>query len=376
MAEFREAPMDEKRSGLRARTVQHIARDLLLAREPTPSVAPSPTRPDIGEMHGRRGRAVFLIGAGCSASAGIPLAAQVSQDCVNILARRYSPPRSPTKEYASSEAALSDLIEKGKIPSRYDAPPRGPDWASLYTYLFQDHLKSPNHQREVIASIIGERQFSLNWAHACLGHLVQQRYVHTVLTTNFDQLVLQGIIRTGILPVVADGLESLTRISPSPANPQVVHLHGSMHTYDLRNSPAALSETGDDRKFQTMMMSLLQHATVLVVVGYAGAEEGIMKLLQYAAENLPRMVIYWVAYEQSYLKLSPATTTLLETGENKFFVLGQDADQFFQRLMGELGEGQPDWVIDPINVLVQQGKELKFGNDREIGDWSKIIERA
>jgi hypothetical protein len=361
-------PLDDKRPGLRARTVQHVARDLLLARQPPSGTVPSAPRVDIGEMLGRRGRAIFLVGAGCSASAGIPLAAQVAQECVKILARRYSPPKGEIKEYGSATDGLINLIGKGMIPRRYNSSATEPDWVGLYTYLFAEHLKSPNHQREVISSVIGERQFSLNWAHACLGHLVQQRYVHTVLTTNFDQLVLQGIIRTGILPVVADGLESLTRISPSPANPQVVHLHGSMHTYDLRNSPAALSETGDDRKFQTMMMSLLQHATVLIVVGYAGGEEGIMKLLQYAAENLPRMVIYWVAYEQDYIQLSLTAKNLLETGENKFFVLGQDADQFFQRLMSELGEGQPNWVVDPINVLIQQGEGLKFGNDREIGD--------
>src|SRR3546814_1137383 len=48
------------------------------------------------------------------------------------------------------------------------------------------------------------------------------------------------------------------------------------------------------------MMSLLKHATVLVVVGYAGGEEGVMNLLQYAARTIPRMVVYWVAYEKSY----------------------------------------------------------------------------
>ncbi|MGJ3628146.1 hypothetical protein AB5I41_16440 [Sphingomonas sp. MMS24-JH45] len=65
--------------------------------------------------------------------------------------------------------------------------------------------------------------------------------MHTVLTTNFDQLALQGIIRTGITPA-GSRRSRVTRISPSPVRPQVVHLHGSMHTYDLRNSPTALNE--------------------------------------------------------------------------------------------------------------------------------------
>ena len=211
---------DEHRPGLRARTVRDVARDLLLARDPKPKPVtdadgdtPIPS-PDIWQVRGQRGRAIFLVGAGVSASAGIPLAAEVAKECVKILAHRYLSSKDNVIIHLTPEAALDKLIEASRIPEHYKSSSLGPNWVGLYTYIFAEHLKSPNHQREVIASIIGEREFSLNWAHSCLGHLVKERYIHTVLTTNFDQLVLQGIIRTGIMPVVADGLESLTRISP------------------------------------------------------------------------------------------------------------------------------------------------------------------
>jgi SIR2-like protein len=372
--------VDEDRPGLKARTVQQLARDLMLARDLDAAPLATDAQLDIGEIHGRRGRAIFLIGAGCSASAGIPLAPKVAQTCALILARRYSPPKQAPISLEDPNEALNTLISEGKVPARYRLSNGEGDWSALYTYLFAEHLKNPNHQREVITAIVGDQEFSLNWAHACLGAMVQRRYIHTVLTTNFDQLVLQSIISTGITPVVADGLESLIRISPSPTRPQVVHLHGSMHTYDLRNSPAALSETGDDRNLQATMMSLLKQSTVLVVVGYRGGEEGIMRLLQYAAENIPRMVVYWVAYEQSYLQLSPRARSLLEAGENKFFIPDQDADSFFQNLMRELGEGQPDWIANPIQALVRQGEGLKFEADREIAglveDYKKRVNYA
>lgn len=339
----------------------------MLARDDPPlDDGEAARRLDVGEMTGRRGRAIFLLGAGCSVSAKIPLAANVSQRCVCVLARRYN--LTPVDAHDDPNAALQALVNAEMVPERFVLPSRQGDWSGLYTYLFAEHLKSPNQQREIISRVIGDREFEINWAHACLGTLVQRRYVHTVLTTNFDQLALQGIIRTGITPVVSDGLESLTRISPSPARPQVVHLHGSMHTYDLRNSPAALTETGDDRNFQTMMMGLLKQATVLVVVGYAGGEEGVMNLLQYAAQTIPRMVVYWVAYEKSYCDLSPGARTLLETGENKFFIPDQDADGFFQALTRELGEGQPGWVADPILALAEQAERLRGNGDLEIAD--------
>lgn len=356
------------RPGLRAKDVKALARDLMLARESEAEEATDERPLDVSETSGRRGRAIALLGAGCSFSAGIPLATDVAKRCACLLNQRYGLVTPTTSHSTSADAALETLIVQGVVPPRFRSDDGEAAWSELYKYFFADHLKSPNQQREIISRVIGERQYALNWAHACLGTLVKHRYVHTVLTTNFDQLALQGITRSGVTPVVADGLESLTRISPSPAWPQIVHLHGSMHTYDLRNSSVAITETERDRNLQTTMMSLLKQSTILMVVGYAGGEEGVMSLLQHAAKNIPRMVVYWVAHERSYLDLSPRARTLLETGDNKFFILDQDADLFFQGLMKELGLGQPDWVANPIDALVAQGEELKGSPDDEISD--------
>lgn len=333
-------------SGPRPREIGHLVEDLQRAR------GQEPDTPGTNPAAGDRGRAVFLIGAGCSASAGIPLASGVAQKAVVQLATAYG----LAEETAEPVDALKVLAEAGKFPARFEPEGEAPPWGQLYSYVFSEHLKHPNEQRELITSLVGDREYALNWAHACLGALVEKRFVHTVLTTNFDQLVLQGVIRTGIVPVVADGLESLNRISPTPKRPQVVHLHGSMHTYELRNSYAALLETEHDRGLQVMMMSLLKEASVIVVVGYAGGEEGVMTLLQYAARALPRMVVYWIAFEDDFDLLSKRAKDLLSTGENKFFILGQRADDFFNKLVGELGIGAPDWIRRPLDVLKRQAK--------------------
>jgi hypothetical protein len=333
-------------SGPRPREIGQLVEDLQRAR------GREPDSPVANPAAGDRGRAVFLIGAGCSASAEIPLAAGVAQNAVSKLAAVYK----VADPAADALAALRALVDAGKFPTQF-APEKGvPPWGQLYSYVFSEHMKHPNEQRELISALVGDREYALNWAHACLGALVEKRFVHTILTTNFDQLVLQGVIRTGIVPVVADGLESLNRISPTPKRPQVVHLHGSMHTYELRNSYAALLETEHDRGLQVMMMSLLKEASVLVVVGYAGGEEGVMTLLQYAATALPRMVVYWIAFEDDFDLLSKRAKELLSTGENKFFILGQRADDFFNKLVGELGIGAPDWIRRPLDVLKGQAK--------------------
>src|SRR5690349_7702179 len=133
---------DEHRPGLRARTVRDVARDLLLARDPEPKPVTDAdgdapiASPDIGQVRGQRGRAIFLVGAGVSASAGIPLAAQVARECVKILARRYLSSKDNIVIHLTPEAALEELIKVGKIPERYNSSSNDQNWVGLYTYIF------------------------------------------------------------------------------------------------------------------------------------------------------------------------------------------------------------------------------------------------
>ena len=320
--------------------VRDLARALMHARD----------KPNQG-----RGRAIFLVGAGCSVSAGIKAAGGVAQHCALHLAHCYSQERFTDSD---PDTALRWLIEQGHVDSNVAHNEDGSShWSALYYYFFENCLNAPNAQREVINEIIDNANDRINWAHACLGELVYQRYVHTVITTNFDQLVLQAIIRTGLLPVTADGLNSLNRIWSTPRRPQVVHLHGSMHTYNLRNSHSALKEPGRNSAAVSMIHSLLQQCELLVVVGYGGGEEGVMELLIDAVKALPQFVIYWVTYEQGHETLSQKARELL-SGENKFSIWGGEADKFFGDLMEELRIGQPSWVANPIAVLKNQSERL------------------
>jgi hypothetical protein len=328
-----------------SKTVVDLANDLTLARDEAEGLKQG------------RGRAIFLIGAGCSVSAGIPAAPGVAKHCALYLARSYS---RGTFQGQDADVALDWLKANNRVELAGDLAPKadGSHWKYLYAHFFETHLKSPNAQREVINEIIDQAKNGLNWAHACLGELVDQRYVHTVLTTNFDQLVVQGIIRTGVLPVTADGLEALSRITGKPRHPQVVHLHGSMHTYNLRNSRTSMSETSQNSGAVSMIHSLLQQCDLLVVVGYGGGEEGVMVLLRDAVETLPQLVIYWVTYEKGHENLSSKARELL-SGENKFSIWGGSADKFFGDLMEQLQIGQPRWVADPVTVLREQSERLR-----------------
>ncbi|HEV2816498.1 MAG TPA: SIR2 family protein [Allosphingosinicella sp.] len=312
-----------------------------------------------------RGRAVFLIGAGCSVSAGIPAAGGMARRVAIKLAQIYSRRMDngafdmdigdltdATELDRLGRAALDWLLQDGRISPDYPKTSDGPDWARLYQEFFEHHLMSSNAQRELISEVVDLAGDKLNWAHACLGELVERRFVHSVLTTNFDQLALRGMIRAGRIPVVADALSTLNRIVARPPIPQLVHLHGSMHTYSLRNSRRAVRETKEDEPAPAMMHQVLQACDVLVVVGYAGGEEGIMDMLLSVARRMDGLVVYWVVHNTE-TELSPGTRELL-TLENKFLVDGGEADKFFGDLMRRLRLGQPSWVDDPVAELFKQ----------------------
>lgn len=352
-------------------TVGNLANALILAQGDD-GAENLPTSP-------QRGKAVFLVGAGCSASAGIPMADGVAQICALYLARRYS----LGKQFPSADAAIEWLLSEGKIPPENVAARAAAErrWGELYSYFFEDHLRSANQQREIINQAIGDGR-GLNWAHACLGELVKRRFVHTVLTTNFDQLVLQGIIRTGIIPVVADNMASLDRVTSAPLRPQVIHLHGSMHTYNLRNSKNAVEETEEDPGFARVVTNLMRGSDLLVVVGYGGGEEGIMKVLCEAARQDSQLVVYWVTYGGGFDGLSERAKELVRCGENKFIIqTSSGADEFFWSLMEELKVGPPEWIRDPIGAMQAAASELLNVEDNEVisvlvGDYRRQIVHA
>lgn len=308
------------------------------------------------------GRAVFWIGAGCSFSAGIPLASEIAQQCVMRLADTYSSGKTSKEDPL---AALKWLHENewGNKSWYSDGKPQ---WAKLYGQIFAEEFKSVPEQREVILGSIAQGKDRINWAHLCLGELVKRGYIHTILTTNFDQLVLDGIIRTGILPVIADGMESLTRIDSMPKTPQVVHLHGSMHTYNLRNSTADLLETEQELALKGMLYALLRDCSILVVIGYGGGEEGVMKVLLEVAKSLPNLVIYWTMYEGTPDSLSEEARELLRLGHNKFFIPKSDADTLFAQIMEELGIGIPEWMDNPTTNLIEQSKNFASSENEDI----------
>jgi len=113
-------------------------------------------RMSAGDMiKGDRGRAIFLIGAGCSKSAGIPLANEIAQDCIIKLAKIYG-----DRNFKKPESALNWLRKSGWVTDEYNLKKNS--WGKLYGKIFEDHFKTTIDQREIIFRAIEQSQGKIN----------------------------------------------------------------------------------------------------------------------------------------------------------------------------------------------------------------------
>ena len=329
------------------------------------------------------GRTIFLIGAGCSISAGIPGAEEIARRMVCATARRL---RLCGAE-ADAVAAYAALVQGGALEHhRKDDPTTAPrdaviDWYAVYDAMFRRHYTAPDDVRGLFGGLVEAAQGAVNWAHLCLGEMVAQKLVSTVLTTNFDQLVLSGMVRAGILPVLCDGVESLNRLDETPRHPQLVELHGSRHTYLLRNAAEDVAAVSGIREAISAVQKLFHSATTFVAVGYGGREAGVMDLLIRAAESYPDKNLFWVAHSTKPADIGPKVRAFLASSRNARLLLGQDADRFFLDLCVGLKVGSPGALSRPLEplerLLADVRRSVVTDNDirREIEDAEATLKR-
>lgn len=309
----------------------------------------------------RLGKMIFLIGAGCSVSAGVPGAVAIARRMARDVAKRF---RSCPAD-SDDLTIYRTLVEKRLLKSCLINPDAELtdttiDWYCVYDDMFRQHYTAPDDVRDLFDGLVREANGAINWAHLCLGELVKRGYASTVLTTNFDQLVLSGLVRAGVLPVVCDGIESLNRIAGAPRHPQLVELHGSRHTYLLRNAREDVEAIRDHPQAAAAIQKLFQHATTFVAVGYGGREDGVMDLLIQAASVYRDKNLFWISHSPRPASIGPKVRDFLLTSRSGGLLIGQDADRFFLELCTDLEIGTPTAIARPLSTVAQVIKDISL----------------
>jgi tetratricopeptide (TPR) repeat protein len=128
-----------------------------------------------------------------------------------------------------------------------------------------------------------------------------------------------------------------------------------------------VAEIGKAAPTQGALYGLLRDAPFLLVVGYRGEEEGLMRPLREALKAFPERRIFW-ALRGDAKSLPDQVSSLRETGCVLQILANQDADELFDTLATGAKLGTPRWMNNPVSVLLHEQRRI-------VPPWIGVVER-
>ena len=223
---------------------------------------------------------MWFLGAGASASAGLPTAADMIWEFKRVLFISQNPGWSQASIDLSQPAVRNQIdahIESlGSMPS-----PGSPD---EYAALFEATYPAESDRRTFLdAKLAGAKP---SYGHIALATLMHHERTRMVWTTNFDALVADACAKvydtTSALTTI--DLDSSSQVRQSLADerwPIEIKLHGDFRSRRLKNTDDELRSQDADLR-RALVDSCKRFG--LVVCGYSGRDDSIMDALEEAME--------------------------------------------------------------------------------------------
>lgn len=229
----------------------------------------------------RGGNLMWLLGAGTSASAGVPTAWDMIWEFkqqIYVSQRRISP---------KSVADLANPGVRRSLQAFVDGLDRFPSAGAPdeYAALFEAAYPSEHDRRTYIAAKLSGAKPS--YGHIALATFMKADRTRVVWTTNFDPLVADACAKvydgTGHLTTVALDAPDLARdVLNTERWPAEIKLHGDFRSRRLKN-------TDDELRHQDAILRELFVGACcrsgLIVAGYSGRDDSIMDALEEVLEK-------------------------------------------------------------------------------------------
>jgi Tfp pilus assembly protein PilF len=308
-------------------------------------------------LDGTDNRFIFFLGAGCSISSGIPAAGPLTKDWLIRLKKLQ------TGSEDNFEPWVKDLL-----------PEYSDENASLfYGKTIEKLFLTPDERQKEIERLTENKD--PGFGYVILAQLLSQgtygRCCNTILTTNFDDLVADGLYlynNKKPLVIVHDSLVSFVKVTRT--RPLVIKLHG-----DARLAPRNTESetTALDEAVKRVLKSLLSESG-LIFIGYGGNDQSIIDALEELGElSLPGGV-YWVGNGIPTNKMGKWLKK-----RKAIWVKHRDFDELMVLILDEFGLDHPDKErFDRLlNNYFKTFEELKAKvDDKPESDEKKIIEEA
>lgn len=251
---------------------------------------------------------IVFTGAGCSKSAGMPLASELINEI--------------NKKYKSNLKTLTDTEKK--------------DYGLCMRKL------TPHEQKSLIEKHISKSK--INWAHIALASLLKNGYLGKVLTFNFDNILNRACSLDNFYPPTYDLKVLSEEYFSAIPNRSIVHLHGQWSGFQLANSDIDTGKQAE--KLNNFIKNTINNSPTLFI-GYSGGADAFFKLVDDGFIGQHRL--FWIDYAK---EPNNNVKKFIDVNPNhRNFIGEQDADRFLLELAIELKCFPTELFKDPIKHL-------------------------
>ncbi len=224
---------------------------------------------------------MWFLGAGASASAGVPTAYDMIWDFKRTL---YCAAERISVRYCSD---LSNPVLRSKIQQHLDADGHCPmrDSADEYACYFERTYPDESDRRRYIDNMV--RVATPSYGHLALAALLRLDRIRAMWTTNFDRTVEDAsasvLGSTGrLVTTTLDSSQLAIQAINEERWPLLVKLHGDFQSRQLKNIRQELQS--QDAQLRRALVDMCKRSG-LVVVGYSGRDDSIMHALEEAIDG-------------------------------------------------------------------------------------------
>jgi tetratricopeptide (TPR) repeat protein len=231
--------------------------------------------------YGKHPRFAFFLGAGASHQSGVITASEMI---------RYF------RERIWAECCPEELRAEEEREKWLSEQEWYKDGGSEYSKLFEQYEPKELGRQRYIESIIENHEPS--FGYVVLANLMASSYVNTIITTNFDDLVYSACTSyTGIRPIVYAYGVLASEMRVTTPRPKILKLHGDYLYSTIRNTHSEIERPDEEsspveaeRLNMSRQVKQLLSEYGLVVVGYSGGDESVMRILLDISEKND---LYW-----------------------------------------------------------------------------------
>lgn len=220
----------------------------------------------------------FLLGAGCSVQAGIPSGAALIWEFKRELYCREN--RVNIERFKDLESESNRDILQSYFDSQKGYLPKGSP--EEYSFYFEKCFPHSQNRKLFIQGKVSNINPSIG--HKCLGVFIEEGKVDYIWTTNFDELIENGIksvnIGRSIEVISPDNRHQLQWLKSQ--YPKIVKLHGDYRYDSLQNTTDETKELDELLRKEFQMQNSFRG---LIVIGYSGSDNSVMEAIEESLIN-------------------------------------------------------------------------------------------